>query len=202
MIRRPPRSTLFPYTTLFRSPNSAFRIPHSAFCELRNSHERDDRARLLMPPLHVGVEICAPGHVHPVGARVGLHRDRFGQRPRLSVGEGRKPEHQRLAAPAACCRPLPLSTALPSPPSHGGGTRVGSGHAMSGKAVGPNRPASPFSLRRSALNTFSGVMGTSSIRTPTASYTAFATAGGTGSSGPWPHSLAPNGPFGSGSSTT
>src|SRR2546427_5623654 len=48
MIRRPPRSTLFPYTTLFRSPNSAFRIPHSAFCELRNSHERDDRARLLM----------------------------------------------------------------------------------------------------------------------------------------------------------
>src|SRR2546429_7095517 len=25
MIRRPPRSTLFPYTTLFRSPNSRFR---------------------------------------------------------------------------------------------------------------------------------------------------------------------------------
>src|SRR5258708_21034253 len=25
MIRRPPRSTLFPYTTLFRSPSSAFR---------------------------------------------------------------------------------------------------------------------------------------------------------------------------------
>src|SRR2546427_3376162 len=30
MIRRPPRSPLFPYTTLFRSLNSAFRIPHSA----------------------------------------------------------------------------------------------------------------------------------------------------------------------------
>src|SRR2546427_8420467 len=32
MIRRPPRSTLFPYTTLFRSfteiPHSAFRTPH------------------------------------------------------------------------------------------------------------------------------------------------------------------------------
>src|ERR1035438_10819063 len=28
MIRRPPRSTLFPYTTLFRSPEGAFR--HSA----------------------------------------------------------------------------------------------------------------------------------------------------------------------------
>src|SRR5258708_28864204 len=25
MIRRPPRSTLFPYTTLFRSPHSAYR---------------------------------------------------------------------------------------------------------------------------------------------------------------------------------
>src|SRR3712207_7865469 len=30
MIRRPPRSTLFPYTTLFRSPCSAFRAPRSA----------------------------------------------------------------------------------------------------------------------------------------------------------------------------
>src|SRR2546429_5809357 len=27
MIRRPPRSTLFPYTTLFRSPNRAATIP-------------------------------------------------------------------------------------------------------------------------------------------------------------------------------
>src|SRR3989454_8874346 len=27
MIRRPPRSTLFPYTTLFRSPNKRFKLP-------------------------------------------------------------------------------------------------------------------------------------------------------------------------------
>src|ERR1035438_10779627 len=27
MIRRPPRSTLFPYTTLFRSPNGAWQYP-------------------------------------------------------------------------------------------------------------------------------------------------------------------------------
>src|SRR5205809_3490092 len=57
---------------------------------------------------------------------------------------------------------------------------------MSGNCVGPNRGSSPFSLRRSALKTFSGVIGTSSMRTPTASYTAFATAGGTGRRGPWP----------------
>src|SRR2546425_8025093 len=29
MIRRPPRSTLFPYTTLFRSPRRAVAYPHS-----------------------------------------------------------------------------------------------------------------------------------------------------------------------------
>src|SRR5437773_1502016 len=158
-----------------------------------------------MPPLHVRVEICAPGHVHPVGPCVRLHGERLLKGLGLPVGEGRKPEHQRLAAFAGRCRPLPPlppSAARPSPPSHGVATRVGSGQGMSGNRAGPNRPASPFSLRRSALNTFSGVLGTSSIRTPTASYTAFATAGGTGSSGPWPHSLAPNGPFGSGSSTT
>ena len=53
---------------------------------------------------------------------------------------------------------------------------------------------------RSARSTLSGVIGTSSMRTPTASKTALATAGITGSSGPWPTSLAPNGQFGSGSS--
>src|SRR5256885_10772176 len=36
MIRRPPRSTLFPYTTLFRSPSSALiRAPTSSVSPLR-----------------------------------------------------------------------------------------------------------------------------------------------------------------------
>src|SRR6266566_1943951 len=83
----------------------------------------------------------------------------------------------------------------------GGATTIGSGHRTRGKSLGPKRGASPFALRLSALSTFSGVIGTSSTRTPTASYTAFATAGMTGSSGPWPASLAPNGPLGSGCST-
>src|SRR5260221_6208736 len=34
MIRRPPRSTLFPYTTLFRSRNS----PYAAFCATGEFH--------------------------------------------------------------------------------------------------------------------------------------------------------------------
>src|SRR3989442_9080623 len=43
MIRRPPRSTLFPYTTLFRSPRAQGRAPDRGL--LRNRRERD-RGRL------------------------------------------------------------------------------------------------------------------------------------------------------------
>src|SRR5882762_10110941 len=148
--------------------------------------------RLLVAPLHVRVEIRAPGHIHPLRPRVRFHHERVFQRLGLEMGEEGEPQHQRRLTPGASPGIVPPGTAFPSPP----------GHTMSGNAAGPNRGASPFSLRRSALNTFSGVIGTSSMRTPTASYTAFATAGGTGSSGPWPHSLAPKGPLGSGSSTT
>src|SRR2546430_9531326 len=46
MIRRPPRSTLFPYTTLFRSPWA--RAPRSSDApgklEDREVHEHDDQA--------------------------------------------------------------------------------------------------------------------------------------------------------------
>src|SRR2546425_5881906 len=43
MIRRPPRSTLFPYTTLFRS---AFRIPHSALGWWKGEGRRRRRRHL------------------------------------------------------------------------------------------------------------------------------------------------------------
>src|SRR5258708_30431674 len=52
MIRRPPRSTLFPYTTLFRSP--AVDRPPAAQHRL---HDRGDVDRLLV---HL-----APVHDHP-----------------------------------------------------------------------------------------------------------------------------------------
>src|SRR3989442_5668005 len=35
MIRRPPRSTLFPYTTLFRSPNAAGNVPYPGLSRLK-----------------------------------------------------------------------------------------------------------------------------------------------------------------------
>src|SRR2546427_2196253 len=40
MIRRPPRSTLFPYTTLFRS---VLHLAHAAADSERNEHLRGDR---------------------------------------------------------------------------------------------------------------------------------------------------------------
>src|SRR3712207_7352639 len=48
MIRRPPRSTLFPYTTLFRS-DRAVRVPAAA--ERAADRAADQRARrLVLPP--------------------------------------------------------------------------------------------------------------------------------------------------------
>src|SRR2546430_8274795 len=42
MIRRPPRSTLFPYTTLFRSPVRALPPGSDRTAELRSRHPRRD----------------------------------------------------------------------------------------------------------------------------------------------------------------
>src|SRR3712207_7643659 len=57
MIRRPPRSTLFPYTTLFRSatPRSAGPVPHPLF----GPGTGDSR---IPPHLHHGGKrLCAAG---------------------------------------------------------------------------------------------------------------------------------------------
>src|SRR5690349_24403271 len=45
MIRRPPRSTLFPYTTLFRSPLGPRYAPR---CKCPSGYERPLRTRLLL----------------------------------------------------------------------------------------------------------------------------------------------------------
>src|SRR3712207_8180922 len=46
MIRRPPRSTLFPYTTLFRSPVDRDLV---LFTELVDAEDGDDVLQLLVP---------------------------------------------------------------------------------------------------------------------------------------------------------
>src|SRR3712207_7314422 len=48
MIRRPPRSTLFPYTTLFRSrgrPPARGELPHPICAEVRQAGARPSRLR-------------------------------------------------------------------------------------------------------------------------------------------------------------
>src|SRR3712207_7698851 len=54
MIRRPPRSTLFPYTTLFRSEEAELRLAHLVRPQHRLEHEHaltdaQRRQRLALP---------------------------------------------------------------------------------------------------------------------------------------------------------
>src|SRR5256885_12809242 len=58
MIRRPPRSTLFPYTTLFRSASAHAHTRH--FVELMQCLERGDlpAARALWQPLQPHIAAC------------------------------------------------------------------------------------------------------------------------------------------------
>src|SRR5258708_16927185 len=60
MIRRPPRSTLFPYTTLFRSPRAS--------AELRFQHESSSDDSRACPSSHArGVSDRPPRDVGGVG---------------------------------------------------------------------------------------------------------------------------------------
>src|SRR5438034_3523894 len=49
MIRRPPRSTLFPYTTLFRSVLRDWGRGHCDHCAKRNQTRTDDAGERLAP---------------------------------------------------------------------------------------------------------------------------------------------------------
>src|SRR5256885_13156247 len=61
MIRRPPRSTLFPYTTLFRSP-----------ALLKWAARDDDRTMLFGAEIHVHVNLGAEEH-RPIVVRSEEH---------------------------------------------------------------------------------------------------------------------------------
>src|SRR2546422_5017504 len=51
MIRRPPRSTLFPYTTLFRSPSVRCRHLHLGDPTRRDGRARDQDPEIAIAPL-------------------------------------------------------------------------------------------------------------------------------------------------------
>src|SRR5436309_16043931 len=98
MIRRPPRSTLFPYTTLFRS-----RIAPLFRSELDDhwyaSRYDDCKAILVDPRAGRG-----PGMVVRYGQNQAL-AERFKRRAKMSMIMQNPPEHTRMRGVAS--RPLP-----------------------------------------------------------------------------------------------
>src|SRR4029453_14755583 len=148
------------------------------------------------PPLHFRVQGGAPRDQHGPRPVIGHELHGVAHRHGRQVRERRQPHHD--APPeggggvSANGRTAIFSAGNPNADS----TIFGSGNVNTGRRSGPTRAGLPCRLASIALETFSGVIGVSSMRTPTASWTAFATAGITGSSGPWPASLAPNGPSG------
>ena len=132
-----------------RPPSGAPRIA----AQLRDAAQADHARRRLLAPLHVRIEVGAAGDDHRVAARARRGARRLVDRARREVLEPRQAHHdgfgssaRRAARRAARRRPrTPIalarrsSIALPSPPSHGGGTTSGFGHAIAGKRVGPKR---------------------------------------------------------------
>src|SRR3712207_7048296 len=69
MIRRPPRSTLFPYTTLFRSHQPSDLVPQPV------GRPRDDEPGVAVPDEHRVRALLGPDRRHHV-LDVGAQRDR------------------------------------------------------------------------------------------------------------------------------
>src|SRR5256885_8595650 len=102
MIRRPPRSTLFPYTTLFRSDIRTFARPHLHLRqEVRHALATDalerDGDALTHAPSAIGGELTQPRH-HGVGLHE-RHLSQSGgptQREELVGGSGEAPQTVRV----------------------------------------------------------------------------------------------------------
>src|SRR3712207_7897743 len=82
MIRRPPRSTLFPYTTLFRSAGE-----HGGGQDRRAPAMPDDEARPRRP---AAAHAVLPASVTTVEARPGRRQDDRQQRDRDGDAQDRK----------------------------------------------------------------------------------------------------------------
>src|SRR4029077_2439692 len=97
MIRRPPRSTLFPYTTLFRSsPFRPYKMPGETPCLASRSHRSEEHTSELQSHLNL---VC----------RLLLEKKTTDEpdsehAPRGSVGVGRRGRRcPSLSVPAICC---------------------------------------------------------------------------------------------------
>src|SRR2546421_7702920 len=102
MIRRPPRSTLFPYTTLFRSLLAGIHgvgeavVDHAADLDHREADQRTLLDRLLEPLVAGGDELTRNGAAHHVVDELVLLDRGLPQRPDVPPDP---PELARAARP-------------------------------------------------------------------------------------------------------
>src|SRR5256886_1050092 len=100
MIRRPPRSTLFPYTTLFRSPLAG---AYWALMKLRAARARADAVRLPLPTIAVGnLSVGGTGKT-PLAAWIASYCAAHGRTPGILLrgyGGDEPPGHPRLVPQA------------------------------------------------------------------------------------------------------
>src|SRR5690348_17832001 len=97
MIRRPPRSTLFPYTTLFRSPGTTAEFAYSADggwqrLRLPVPGRSEEHTSELQSPVHLVCRLLLEKKKQP--KRHGenqkdhaVHNNKFGDCESISVGE-------------------------------------------------------------------------------------------------------------------
>src|SRR2546422_2333728 len=104
MIRRPPRSTLFPYTTLFRSRERDGRDDAARGTRNRRRSELDDREAVRR--LH---DLRAPPT--PLRNQPGVHPETRRCRPAL-----RRPIRRRTADGGARAERAPVLRRIPVPP--------------------------------------------------------------------------------------
>src|SRR2546430_14362116 len=107
MIRRPPRSTLFPYTTLFRSPFDDARL--SAVAALGAIARGGAEGRLAVAGRFLGTVPRADDYLvrRLAAERLPDAADRWG--PAVPIATGRRPE----AYPDAGRRPPPAALRAP-----------------------------------------------------------------------------------------
>src|SRR2546426_7607126 len=98
MIRRPPRSTLFPYTTLFRSVLAPGILRVIDRGQVREHLERE---RGLVPAVREDARERLAGHDRRVVAAVVVRLDDTRPESRRERGEHRRSVHQYLCAWAA-----------------------------------------------------------------------------------------------------
>ena len=178
MIRRPPRSTLFPYTTLFRSPSPA---PPRAGASRRGLERKGKHARSRAkaaahgPAAPQHARAASPGGLHPAAAPRGAPA--APRPPARPPGPSRPPERRapraRLRRPP---RPAPPRASLSRPPdappsfsslqSSRAGPR-GLAPAVGGKRAGPGgrgaSGAAPAPARRRGKGEGEGEEGAGSL---------------------------------------